>query len=444
VTRRVTQEGILARPRWILPAIVAGQLLATSIWFAANAVIGSLQDLWGIAGGEGTVTTAVQLGFIAGTLAYAVGGFADRFHPGNVFLVSASIGAAANAAVLIAPAEFSFVLAARFVAGFCLAGVYPVGMKIAASWYAGGLGRALGFLVGALVLGTASAHLLKGLGGAWDWRLVVAGTSVAALAGGLGRALGFLVGALVLGTASAHLLKGLGGAWDWRLVVAGTSVAALAGGVLVRLVPEGPHLARGGPVRFRGVLGAFRDRGFRASACGYFGHMWELYAFWAFVPVWAAAHGFAGSALSLTAFAVIAAGAIGCAGGGYLVARLGGGRVALGQLSVSGACCVLSPLLLHAPTPIFVAFAVLWGVTVVGDSPQFSALSASFAPRALVGSALTLVNCIGFSISIASLSLLEVLQFVVPPEWLLVPLALGPAVGLWAGRPLLRHRPAAA
>jgi len=398
VTRRVTQEGILARPRWILPAIVAGQLLATSIWFAANAVIGSLQDLWGIAGGEGTVTTAVQLGFIAGTLAYAVGGFADRFHPGNVFLVSASIGAAANAAVLIAPAEFSFVLAARFVAGFCLAGVYPVGMKIAASWYAGGLGRALGFLVGALVLGTASAHLLKGLGGAWDW----------------------------------------------RLVVAGTSVAALAGGVLVRLVPEGPHLARGGPVRFRGVLGAFRDRGFRASACGYFGHMWELYAFWAFVPVWAAAHGFAGSALSLTAFAVIAAGAIGCAGGGYLVARLGGGRVALGQLSVSGACCVLSPLLLHAPTPIFVAFAVLWGVTVVGDSPQFSALSASFAPRALVGSALTLVNCIGFSISIASLSLLEVLQFVVPPEWLLVPLALGPAVGLWAGRPLLRHRPAAA
>jgi len=398
VTRRVTQEGILARPRWILPAIVAGQLLATSIWFAANAVIGSLQDLWGIAGGEGTVTTAVQLGFIAGTLAYAVGGFADRFHPGNVFLVSASIGAAANAAVLIAPAEFSFVLAARFVAGFCLAGVYPVGMKIAASWYAGGLGRALGFLVGALVLGTASAHLLKGLGGAWDW----------------------------------------------RLVVAGTSVAALAGGVLVRLVPEGPHLARGGPVRFRGVLGAFRDRGFRASACGYFGHMWELYAFWAFVPVWAAAHGFAGSALSLTAFAVIAAGAIGCAGGGYLVARLGGGRVALGQLSVSGACCVLSPLLLHAPTPIFVAFAVLWGVTVVGDSPQFSALSASFAPRALVGSALTLVNCIGFSISIASLSLLEVLQFVVPPEWLLVPLALGPAVGLLAGRPLLRHRPAAA
>jgi len=398
VTRRVTQEGILARPRWSLPAIVAGQLLATSIWFAANAVIGSLQDLWGIAGGEGTVTTAVQLGFIAGTLAYAVGGFADRFHPGNVFLVSASIGAAANAAVLIAPAEFSFVLAARFVAGFCLAGVYPVGMKIAASWYAGGLGRALGFLVGALVLGTASAHLLKGLGGAWDW----------------------------------------------RLVVAGTSVAALAGGVLVRLVPEGPHLARGGPVRFRGVLGAFRDRGFRASACGYFGHMWELYAFWAFVPVWAAAHGFAGSALSLTAFAVIAAGAIGCAGGGYLVARLGGGRVALGQLSVSGACCVLSPLLLHAPTPIFVAFAVLWGVTVVGDSPQFSALSASFAPRALVGSALTLVNCIGFSISIASLSLLEVLQFVVPPEWLLVPLALGPAVGLWAGRPLLRHRPAAA
>lgn len=136
-------------------------------------------------GGEGLVTPAVQIGFIAGTLAFAVGGIADRFHASNVFLLSAATGAAANAAVLIFPDEFALVLVARFVVGFSLAGVYPVGMKIAAGWYGGGLGWALGFLVGALVLGTASPHLLRAVGASWDWRVVIAGTSLAALAGGI-------------------------------------------------------------------------------------------------------------------------------------------------------------------------------------------------------------------------------------------------------------------
>ncbi|MDX1606337.1 MAG: MFS transporter, partial [Candidatus Competibacterales bacterium] len=287
------------------------------------------------------------------------------------------------------------VLGARFVAGFCLAGIYPVGMKIAAAWYAGGLGRALGFLVGALVLGTASPHLLQGLGQDWDW----------------------------------------------RLVVGGTSLACVLGGILVALVPEGPHLARGAPVSFRGVLGGFRSRPFRAAVLGYFGHMWELYAFWAFVPVWIAAHGIQGAGLSYLSFAVIAAGALGCVGGGFLVRYLGGGRVALGQLAVSGACCLASPLLLQAPDALFVAFLLLWGLTVAGDSPQFSALNAQYAPREVVGSALTLANSLGFAITIASLSLLEWLQFQVDPAWLLLPLALGPALGLWLGRPLLATRP---
>ena len=383
------------RPRWVLPAIVTGQLLVTSIWFAANAVIGVLQHAWGIAGGEGTVTTAVQLGFICGTLVYAVLGLSDRYHPGNVFLVSAVIGGGANAALLALPGEFSFVLAARFVAGFCLAGVYPVGMKIAASWYAGGLGRALGFLVGALVLGTASSHLLRGLGGAADW----------------------------------------------RLVIAATSLAALAGGLLVRMVPEGPYLARGGPVRFRGVLASFRHADFRASALGYFGHMWELYAFWAFVPVWAAAHGMRATTVPFMAAATIGIGALGCVGGGYLVRRFGGGRVALAQLSVSCACGLASPLLLHAPTAVFTIFLLAWGTTVVGDSPQFSALNARYAPPGVVGSALTLVNCIGFALTIPALSLLERLQFVLPPAWLLMALAPGPMIGLWCARRLLAREP---
>ncbi|MDZ7749398.1 MAG: MFS transporter [Halofilum sp. (in: g-proteobacteria)] len=386
----------IAGPRpWILPAIVVGQLLATSTWFAANAVIASLQSLWAMDGGEGLVTTAVQVGFIVGTLVFAIGGIADRFNPSNVFLISAATGAAANAAVLISPGDFTLVLISRFVVGLTLAGVYPVGMKIAAGWYGGGLGWALGFLVGALVLGTASPHLLRAVGASWDW----------------------------------------------RVVIAGASLAALAGGLIVRLVPEGPNLARGAPVRFSGVLDAFRERCFRASALGYFGHMWELYAFWAFVPVWIGAHGLAGSALSATAFAVIAAGFFGCAGGGLFVQRLGGGRVALGQLGISTACCLLSPLMLYMPTPVFIVFLLVWGVAVAGDSPQFSALTAYFAPRALVGSALTLVNSIGFAITVASLSLLEWLQHVVPPSWLLVPLAFGPVAGLLAGRPLIAGTP---
>jgi len=380
------------RPAWILPTIVVGQWLVTSLWFAANGVMGSLQDLWGIAGGEGLVTTAVQLGFIVGTLVFALGGIADRFHPGNVFCLSACLGALANAVVLLLPSSLPFVLAARFAVGFSLAGVYPVGMKIAAGWYEGGLGRALGFLVGALVLGTASPHLLRAVGVDWDW----------------------------------------------RLLLLATSAAAVAGGLLVQRVPEGPYLRRGAPVRFQGVVAAFADRRFRASVCGYFGHMWELYAFWAFLPVWIAAHGIVAAERSLLAFATIAVGALGCAVGGLWVRRFGGGRVALGQLVVSGLCCLLSPVMFFAPTPLFVAFLLLWGITVVGDSPQFSALTAGFAPRALVGSALTLANSIGFAITIASLALLERLQFVLPPAWLLVPLAIGPLFGLLVGRPLWR------
>ncbi len=383
-----------SRPWWILPALVTAQLLATSLWFAPNAVIGELQAAWSIAGGEGIVTTAVQLGFIAGTLCFALFGIADRYNPANVFLACAFIGAGANVAVLLFPDWFVPVLLARFMVGFCLAGVYPVGMKMAAAWYGGGLGRALGFLVGALVLGTASAHLLRGLGTDWPWEAVIIGTSVLA-------------------------------------VVAGT---------LARAIPEGPFLQRGAPVRFAGVFRAFRVRRFRASAMGYFGHMWELYAFWAFLPVWLAAYGLEGGTLSLAAFTVIGVGALGCAGGGLLVERFGGGRVALSQLGTSALCCLLSPLFLAAPPLVFAAFLLVWGITAAGDSPQFSALNANNAPRELVGSALTLANCIGFSISIVSLSLLEWLQHWLDPAWLLIALLPGPLLGILAARPLWRER----
>jgi MFS family permease len=383
----------LGRPARILPAIVVSQFAGVSIWFAGNAVLGDLQRHWGLAESAlGYVTSAVQLGFIAGTLAFAFLAVADRYSPRLVYLVCALLGALANLGAIAAHGSVAVLLATRFATGFFLAGIYPVGMKIASGWFNKGLGNALGLLVGALVLGTAFPHLLKGLGQAWPWQAVLVGVSV---------------------------------------------IAALGGVLMYALVPDGPHLGKGTTFHPAALAAVFRSRRFRASAFGYFGHMWELYAFWAFVPVVLASHPGIGNA-SLWAFAVIAAGALGCAGGGLVSLRAGSARVAFAQLAVSGACCLLSPLLFGAPTPLFLAFLLLWGVAVVGDSPQFSALNAETAPRELVGSALTLVNCIGFAITIVSIQLLNSLASRLPVQYLFVMLAPGPILGLLALRPLMR------
>ena len=207
------------------------------------------------------------------------------------------------------------------------------------------------------------------------------------------------------------------------------------------LVPDCPFLGRGArfdPAAFRTIFGS---AGFRASAFGYFGHMWELYAFWAFVPIVIAAHAQAASEslnVPLWSFAILAAGGIGCVAGGLVSLRSGSARVAFAQLCASGACCLLSPFLIFLPTPVFLAFLVFWGVVVVGDSPQFSALNAQNAPRDRVGSALTIANCIGFAITIPAIQLLNAAAPVLGAQWLFLLLAPGPIFGLLALRPLLR------
>ena len=395
------------RPARILPVIVASQFAGTALWFAGNAVLGDLQRAWGLAPEAlGYVTSAVQLGFIGGTLVFAFLAVADRHSPRLVFLLCSLAGAAANLGVLASDGGLAPLLACRFATGFFLAGIYPVGMKIAAGWYRSGLGSALGFLVGALVLGTAFPHLLKALGHSWPWQQVLGGVSLIAAAGGV---------------------------------------------LMYLLVPDGPNLAKG--ARFDPPFGAvegtrrgrragalvavFASKNFRASAFGYFGHMWELYAFWAFVPVVLAARA-PDSNLPLWSFIIIAAGALGCVAGGVLSLRAGSARVAYAQLAASGVCCVVSPLMLLAPPPVVLGFLVFWGIAVVGDSPQFSALNAAYAPRASVGSALTIANCIGFAITIFSIQLLNGAASTLPVEWLFVLLAPGPALGLLALRPLLR------
>jgi hypothetical protein len=389
------------RLRRILPVIVLSQFAGTSLWFAGNAVLADLQFALGLpAAALGHVTSAVQLGFIAGTLAFAFFAISDIVSPRLVFFLCSLAGAAANAASYALAEGLASLLALRFATGFFLAGIYPVGMKIAAGWYRSDLGNALGFLVGALVLGTAFPHLLKGLGQALPAQAVMLGVSALAVAGGL---------------------------------------------AMLVFVPDGPHLAQGTKFDPRALAVIFRAPRFRASAFGYFGHMWELYAFWAFVPLALAAHadarGQAQLAVPLWAFAVIAAGSLGCVAGGLASLRSGSAPVAFAQLAASGACCAASPLLFLAPTPVFLGFLLVWGIVVVGDSPQFSALNAANAPRELVGSALTIANCIGFSITIASIELLNATAPVLGAQWLFVLLIPGPILGLAALLPLLRRVP---
>ena len=396
--------GAPRRPTRILPVIVGAQFAGTSPWFAANAVLPDLQRALGLpADAVGSVTSAVQLGFIAGTLAFAFGSIPDRFSPRRVFFVCAIAAALANAAPLLLAPSLAGLLALRFAVGFFLAGIYPVGMRIAAGWYREGLGRALGYLVGALVLGTAFPWLLRALGAALPWQTVIGVVSLTAAAGGA---------------------------------------------AMLALVPDGPHLGRAARFDPRALAAVFASARFRASAFGYFGHMWELYAFYAFVPLVLAARlaaqadgawpaGGAAARLAGWVFAVIAAGTLGCVVGGLASQRLGSARVAFWQLAASGACCLLSPWLFGAPLPVFLAFLLFWGVVVAGDSPQFSALNAASAPPDRVGSALTLANCIGFAITVASLQVLAQAAGPLGPRWLLVLLAPGPAFGLLAMRGLL-------
>ncbi len=381
------------RPARILPVIVASQFAGTSLWFAGNAVLGDLQQAWGLAPDAlGYITSAVQLGFICGTLVFAFLAVADRYSPRLVFLLCSLAGAAANLGVLAADGGLTPLLACRFATGFFLAGIYPVGMKIAAGWYRTGLGNALGFLVGALVLGTAFPHLLKALGQSWPWEGVLAGVSLIAASGGL---------------------------------------------LMYLLVPDGPNLGKGSKFDPRALAAVFASKGFRASSFGYFGHMWELYAFWAFVPVVLVARAPEFN-VPLWSFIIIAVGALGCVVGGLLSLRAGSARVAQVQLAASGVCCLISPLLLLAPPPVVLAFLIFWGIAVVGDSPQFSALNAANAPRESVGSALTIANCIGFAITIGSIQLLNTVSGTLPVEYLFLLLAPGPVLGLLALRPLLR------
>lgn len=377
--------------RLILPIIVIAQFFCTSVWFASNSIISSIASELHLAPGFlAHLTSVIQFGFISGTLVFAIFTISDRFSPSRVFFGSALLAALFNLGISMPGIGAFHLLLLRFLTGFFLAGIYPVGMKIAADYFREGLGKSLGFLVGALVLGKAFPHLLNNLVQGFPWRYVVYITSSLAVAGGL---------------------------------------------AIYRFVPNGPYRKWSQQIQFTAFLNGFRLPKFRAVAFGYFGHMWELYTFWVFVPVMLAVYNQRYPAaelnVSLLSFVIIGAGTLACAGSGLLSQRFGAKKLAMISLLLSFACCLVSPFFLFAESSLLlILFLIFWGIVVIADSPLFSTLIAQHAPAESKGTSLTIVNCIGFSITIISIQFVNALSKAISPQYLYMLLAIGPALGL--------------
>jgi MFS family permease len=383
--------------RYILLAIVVSQFFCTSLWFAGNAILPDLISNNNLEiGFLANLTSAVQFGFITGTLFFAVLTIADRFSPSLVFFACSIVAALCNLGMIIEGATSTALLWYRFLTGFFLAGIYPVGMKIASDHYQKGLGKSLGFLVGALVLGTALPHLLKSVSASLPWKFVVISIS---------------------------------------------SLSVLGGMIMLLLVSDGPYRKKTNGLKLDSFVTAFRNKNFRSSSFGYFGHMWELYTFWAFVPVMLSAHNnqFNGHLpVSFLSFLVIGSGGLACVAIGLLSDYFGPKKLATWSLFLSCACCLLSPVLLFSgSTVLLTIFLVFWGLVVIADSPMFSSLVAQNAPVEFRGTALTIVNCIGFAITIFSIQFLSMLSGKMDNRYVYMLLAIGPLLGLIA---LLRNK----
>ena len=378
----------------VLALLALAELLGMSVWFSASALAPQLRAMWSLSGAEtGWLTTAVQLGFVAGTAVAAVLNLADLV-PMRAYCAASALAAAVCNAGLLVAGGFLPALVSRFGTGFFLAGVYPPAMKMIATWYRDGRGLAIGTIVGALTVGKAMPYLVRGLEHA---------------------------GAVP--------------------VVLGASGAAVAAGLLaLAFYRDGPFPFQRRPFAW-GLVGAVvRDREVRLAINGYLGHMWELYAMWTWIAAFlAAGAGLGERGGDVAGFAAIAAGGLGCVVGGWAADRWGRERLTIQAMAVSGCCAAVIGLFAFSPA-LVVAVAVVWGFAVVADSAQFSALVTELAPPHAVGTALTLQTSLGFLLTMASIQLVPRLVAGVGWRWAFVALAAGPVAGIVAMRRLQRLR----
>jgi MFS family permease len=382
-----------------LGLLAVALVLSMSTWFSATAVVPQLRDAWELSSAAAAwLTIAVQLGFVAGALLSSIGNVADVLPPKAVILAGSTGAAAGNAALVLADGPES-AIPLRALTGFCLAGVYPPAFKLMATWFRRGRAPALGTLAGAIALGSAAPHFINGAGGL-----------------------------------------------DWHVVVYGTSALTLLGGLIAwRFVPEGPYPFPRAPFDPRQARMVLRNRGVRLASFGYFGHMWELFAMWAWMLVFLRdGHGAGGTTAAFATFAVIGIGAAGCVGAGFLADRVGREETAAGAMVISGTCAVAIGLVLEAPTWIVVAIALVWGTTVIADSALFSTLVTEHADQAYVGTALALQLAIGFALTVVTIWVVPFLADAIGWRWTFALLAPGPALGVAAMLRLRAHRDALA
>ncbi len=397
--------------KWRSLAVLAlAEIMALSLWFSATAVIPALRRSFEIDGFTASLySSAVGAGFVVGTLLSALLALADRLDPRRFFALAALVAAVANAAILVVGPVSPATIALRFVTGMCMAGLYPVGMKIAATWAKGDMGLLIGMLTGALTLGTGSPHLFNALGGV-----------------------------------------------DWQFTIILTSGLTVVAAVLVGFVRLGPGYAalqrtpRGRAFRPELAARAWTNKALRLANFGYFGHMWELYVMWAWIGLFlnASFTAWSGDAVAtgpwaaFGAFAVLAAGAVGCFGGGWIADRIGRTAFTSIMMTASG-LCTLTVGFLFGLNPVWIMLlGLVWGFTIVADSPQFSSSIIELSEPETTGTMVTIQTSIGFLLTLVAIHLVPVFVDALGWRYAFMPFAIGPALGVWAML-RLRARPEA-